>query len=229
MIPEYLLETQMSFTARKLPDDVKSIIVLFSNLEEMQTLLNLWLNAGSPTLPQWKDILKIHDPCFMNLLSLGYQPDYNSEVETRLLNMPVKGVQTFTEFNETDFAISVHLKINEDFELNKCGVLDDSYIAIDLGAVALQCYVHDLACVVWINHLPSGRKMRFNQNRYVVFRTGFEIECRAANGVHVEISLLNHTLQMNDFLFHTMDVLMLDAERHHIHNASDIVHQLEFI
>lgn len=214
-----------------LPDDIKSLVLTFSNLEEMQMLLNFWMRSSCLCMAQWKEILNIHDPCFNDLLALGYQPDYDSEVQTRLLSIPLRGhlCMTNTEFNATDFAISVHLNVNDDFLLYKSSIIDDTILAIDLNGATLQCTVYDINCIVWINHLPSGRKVRLDQSRFSVFRTGFEIFCTAGNGIHCEISLMNHTLQMNDFLFNSLDILFLDRQKGYLDNMNEIIHLLEFV
>lgn len=211
----------------KLPNDVKSLLILFCNLEEIQSLLKFWQQAENFTLPQWKEILNIHDKSFSNLVELGYEPHYDTEVQTRLLNQPIRGAQTITNFNQNDFAITVHLKIN-DLELQRCTRLKDIGVSIDLSALNLKCTTYDITSVVWINHLPTGRKARLDQNRFAVFRTGFEITCKCTNGIHCEINLLNHTLEMNNFMFFSLDVLFY-TKNNYLDNMNEIIHLFRFI
>ena len=44
-----------------------------------------------------------------------------------------------------------------------------------------------------------------------------------------EISLMNHTLQMNDFLFNSLDILFLDRQKGYLDNMNEIIHLLEFV
>jgi len=213
-----------------LSDDVRSLVALYSDLDELQILSEFWLPKDGQNLP--RRCLKIHDPCFNDLLSLGYQPDYASEVQTRLFEQPIQGTKRLnnSEIKLNDFAISVHLNVNEDLVVHKTRIVDYTVISMDLNGTRFQCKTYDISCTLWINHLPSGRKCRISMQKFTVFQTGLEILCSTADEkITCELNLLNHNLRMNDFLFHSLDVVFMDKRGEVFRNITEIFTTLDFI
>jgi len=237
LLAESVVEEKREFRlgmAKKLGDDVSTVIILYCDIDSVLILAKLLLKVPFTNL-QWKEIMLSHDPCFASLLKLGYQSDYHTEFQTRFLEESTSSIisassQFRTPTLKDIFAVSLHLSFNEDKSFYACDFLQGAHHTFSMGQMCIKESIYDIDCNLWLNHLPSGQKVKFSLKKHNIFVTGFELHLRTKNGFECEVNILNHLLNYSEFRLQNLDVVFLKKNGNHIYrNFGEILASYEYL